>query len=98
MIAVALLLTLIQVLAALFQWTLVLGSRFGEYTLGGQHIGKLPKNLRIVSFFSMTLNLAIAGHYLAQTGIISPLLPKEINEISNWALVATAVAMNNAVV
>lgn len=94
MIAAGLVLFFIQLLVAVFQWLLVLGARLGEYTLGGQHVGRLPKNLRVVSFFSMLLNLAIAGHYLAQTGAISTLLPRELNEIANWALVGfTAIGL-----
>jgi uncharacterized membrane protein len=87
MIIAALLIFLIQVLVAVFQWTLVLGAPLGEYTLGGQNKGKLPKKLRIASFISMLVNLAIAGHYYAQSGAVAPLLSKELNEIVNWALV-----------
>ena len=60
----------------------------GEYTLGGQTQGKLSAKLRAVSAVSLLLNLAIAGHYLAQTGTIQTLLPSHLNQISNWALVA----------
>jgi hypothetical protein len=97
MIAVGLVLFFIQIVVALFQWMLVLGARLGEYTLGGQNVGRLPKKLRIVSFLSMLVNLGIAGHYLAQTGAIQTLLPKELNEIANWALVgffALGLSMN----
>jgi uncharacterized membrane protein len=87
MIIAALILFLVQLLVAVFQWTLVLGSPFGEYTLGGQNKGKLPKRLRVTSFFSMLVNLAIAGHYFAQTGAVRTLLSTELNEIANWALV-----------
>lgn len=97
MIIAALILFLVQLLVAVFQWTLVLGSPFGEYTLGGQHKGKLPRNLRLVSAFSMLVNLAIAGHYYAQTGAVQTLLNTELNEIANWALVgffAIGLSMN----
>jgi uncharacterized membrane protein len=94
MIAAGLVLFFIQIVVALFQWTLVLGARFGEYTLGGQNVGRLPKKLRVVSFLSMLVNLAIAGHYLAQTGAIETLLPQELNEIANWGLVGlTAIGL-----
>ena len=98
MVIAALLIFLIQVLVAVFQWTLVLGAPFGEYTLGGQNKGKLPKKLRIASFISMLVNLAIAGHYYAQTGAVSPLLSQDLNEIVNWALVgfnSIGLAMNS---
>lgn len=97
MIIAALLLFIVQLLVSVFQWTLVLGSPFGEYTLGGQNKGKLPKKLRVVSFFSMLVNLAIAGHYYAQTGALQTLLNTELNEIANWALVgffAIGLSMN----
>ena len=97
MIIAALILFIIQLLVAVFQWTLVLGSPFGEYTLGGQNKGKLPKKLRVVTFFSMLVNLAIAGHYYAQTGAVQTLLNTELNEIVNWALVgfmAIGLSMN----
>lgn len=97
MIIAALILFIVQLLVAVFQWTLVLGSPFGEYTLGGQNKGKLPKKLRVVSFFSMLVNLAIAGHYYAQTGALQTLLNTELNEIANWALVgffAIGLSMN----
>ena len=97
MIIAALILFLIQLLVAVFQWTLVLGSPLGEYTLGGQNVGKLPKKLRIASFFSMLVNLAIAGHYYAQAGGLTPILNQELNEIANWALVgffAIGLSMN----
>lgn len=97
MIIAALILFIVQLLVAVFQWTLVLGSPFGEHTLGGQNKGKLPKKLRVVSFFSMLVNLAIAGHYYAQTGALQTLLNTELNEIANWALVgffAIGLSMN----
>ena len=97
MIIAALILFLLQLLVAVFQWTLVLGAPLGEYTLGGQYKGKLPRRLRVTSFFSTLVNLAIAGHYYAQTGAVRTLLNTELNEIANWALVgffAIALSMN----
>lgn len=70
----------------------------GEYTLGGQTQGKLPTKLRVVSAISMFVNLAIAGHYLAQTGAIQTLLPAQLNLVANWALViftASGLVMNS---
>ncbi len=86
MIAAAFVLVVVQTCVALFQLALVLGAPMGEYTLGGQNPGKLPRNLRIASAVSMLVNLAIAGHYLAQTGSLTTLLPSDLNQIANWSL------------
>jgi hypothetical protein len=77
----------VQICVSLFQLALVLGAPMGEYTLGGSNSGRLPTKLRIVSSLSMVLNLAIGGHYLAQTGTVQPLLPADLNQITNWFLV-----------
>ena len=98
MIAAAYVLVVVQTCVALFQLALVLGAPMGEYTLGGQNPGKLPRNLRIASAVSMLVNLAIAGHYLAQTGSLNTLLPSDLNQIANWALVgfnALGLVMNS---
>jgi len=98
MIAAAYILVVIQTSVALFQLALVLGAPMGEYTLGGQNPGKLPIKLRIASALSLFLNLAIAGHYLAQTGALATLLPRDLNQIANWALVvffALGLVMNS---
>ena len=88
MITAAFILVAVQIIVSLFQLALVLGAPMGEYTLGGQIKGKLSVKLRLVSAISLLLNLAIAGHYLAQTGTIQPLLQSDLNQIANWALVA----------
>jgi len=88
MVTAAYILVAVQIIVSLFQLALVLGAPMGEYTLGGQTQGKLSAKLRVVSAISLMLNLAIAGHYLAQTGIIQTLLPSDLNQIANWALVA----------
>ena len=88
MVTAAYILVAVQIIVSLFQLALVLGAPMGEYTLGGQTQGKLSAKLRIVSAISALLNLAIAGHYLAQTGTIQTLLPSDLNQIANWALVA----------
>ena len=88
MVTAAYILVAIQIIVSMFQLALVLGAPMGEYTLGGQTQGKLSAKLRVVSAISLLLNLAIAGHYLAQTGIIQTLLPSDLNQIANWALVA----------
>lgn len=87
MTAAAFTLFAVQICVSLFQLALVLGAPMGEYTLGGSNTGRLPTKLRIVSSLSMVLNLAIGGHYLAQTGTVQPLLPADLNQITNWFLV-----------
>ena len=83
---------------ALFQFAIVLGAPLGEYAYGGQNEGKLPTRFRITSIISMLLMLALAGHYLAQTRVVQPLLDEAGNSIVNWVLVgfaALAALMNN---
>ena len=87
MITAAFILVAVQIIVSLFQLALVLGAPMGEYTLGGQTQGKLSIKLRLVSAISLLVNLAIAGHYLAQTGTIQTLLPSDLNQIANWGLV-----------
>ena len=83
---------------ALFQLAIVLGAPLGEYAFGGQRPGKLPTGFRVASFFSMGLMFALAGHYLAQTPLLDPLLDANGNAIANWAiagLAAISALMNN---
>jgi hypothetical protein len=82
---------------ALFQLAIVLGAPVGEYAYGGQHEGVLPTRFRIASVVSMLLMLAIAGHYMAQIGVFSPVLDQAGNAIANWGFVgffALAALMN----
>lgn len=83
---------------ALFHLAIVLGAPLGEYSYGGQQEGKLPLGFRVARVPSFFLMAAIAGHYLAQTGILTPLLPPEQNAWANWGLVgfaSLAALMNN---
>lgn len=75
---------------ALFQLALVLGAPLGEYAFGGQRAGLLPPGFRVASFFSMVFALAIAGHYLAQLGVLTPMLAPDLNQVVNWGLVGFA--------
>lgn len=46
----------------------------------------------------MIFALAAAGHYLAQLGVFTPLLPENLNQIINWVFVGLAflsAIMNN---
>lgn len=83
----AYILVVIQICVALFQLALTLGAPMGEYTMGGQQTGRLSTKLRLVAALSMILNLAIGGHYLAQTGSLPQFLPTTLNTAANWALV-----------
>ncbi len=83
---------------ALFQLALVLGAPMGEYAFGGQNVGKLPLGYRIGSAVSFLIMLALAGHYLAQLGVFTPILPEQQNSWVNWVLVGFAALpalMNN---
>jgi hypothetical protein len=75
---------------ALFQIALVLGAPLGEYAFGGQRPGKLPVGFRVASAISAAVLTAIAGHYLAQLGIFSPLLDEAGNAVVNWVIVGFA--------
>ncbi len=83
----AIIMAIVQILVALFQLALVLGAPMGEYAFGGQNVGKLPNQLRVSSAVSFVVLLAIAGHYLAQAGVFTLLLPADLNSIANWVLV-----------
>lgn len=86
------------VATALFQLAISLGAPLGEYAYGGQNAGVLPTRLRVTSVVSFVALLLIAGHYLAQTGVVSPLLGSFGNSVVNWVLVgfaALAALMNN---
>lgn len=72
---------------AMFQLAIVLGAPVGDYAYGGNHTGTLPVKYRVASFASMLVFLAVAGHYLAQIGLFSPLLDEAGNAIANWGFV-----------
>ena len=69
---------------AIFQIALVAGAPLGEYTMGGQHPGKLPGQFRVTAAVSAIIMVAQSGHYLAQAGILSPALSPGQNAIVNW--------------
>ncbi|WP_138315332.1 hypothetical protein [Rhodoluna limnophila] len=86
----ALSVAIICVFIAMFQLALALGAPMGEYAFGGQNAGKLPVGFRVASVFSLAINLAIAGHFLAQASVLPQLLPAELNVLANWGLVGFA--------
>lgn len=67
-----------------FQIALAAGAPWGEYTLGGQNTGTLPRRLRITAAVSAVIMLAQTGHYLAQAGVLPPLLTETGNTVVNW--------------
>ena len=69
---------------AIFQIALVAGAPLGEYTMGGQHPGKLPGQFRVTAAVSAIIMVAQSGHYLAQAEILSPALSPGQNAIVNW--------------
>ena len=69
---------------AVFQIALVAGAPWGEYTMGGQHPGKLPGQFRVTAAVSAIIMVAQSGHYLAQAGILNPALSPGQNAIVNW--------------
>lgn len=83
----AIVMAIVQFLVAMFQLALVLGAPMGEYAFGGQHPGKLPTRFRMASAFSFAVLLALAGHYFAQAGVFTPVLPAGPNSVVNWLLV-----------
>jgi hypothetical protein len=87
----------VLLLVTCFQIALISGAPWGEYAFGGQNKGVLPRNLRIGSVITSFLYLAIAGHYLAQLGVLPKLLSSDLNQVANWVIVglnALALVMN----
>ena len=78
------------VATALFQIAIVLGAPLGEYAYGGQNPGVLKLPFRIASVFSALVMFAVAGHYLAQLGVFTPLLDPSWNSIANWGFAVFA--------
>jgi hypothetical protein len=67
-----------------FQLALVAGAPWGEFTMGGQNKGALPRSLRMGAAVSAVIMLAQAGHYLAQAGVLPKLLDLTGNNVVNW--------------
>lgn len=80
----ALIQAIIAFIVVVFQISLTFGAPWGEWAMGGQHPGVLPTKYRIATAISAIFMLAQSGHYLAQAGILTPLLPENLNTIANW--------------
>jgi predicted cobalt transporter CbtA len=78
------------VATALFQIAIVFGAPLGEYAYGGQNPGILKLPFRIASVLSALVMFAIAGHYLAQLEVFTPLLDEAGNSIANWGFAVFA--------
>jgi hypothetical protein len=74
-------------LTAIFQIAIVFGAPLGAYSYGGLNVGRLPNRYRISSVASTGVMVAIAGHYLAQLGVLQPMLEVDGNSVVNWLLV-----------
>lgn len=83
-VVAALIQAIISLGVVIFQVALVAGAPWGEYTMGGQHPGTLPGRFRLTAAVSALIMLAQSGHYLAQAGILNPVLSPEPNAIVNW--------------
>jgi hypothetical protein len=80
----ALVLAVISLGVVGFQLALVAGAPWGEYTMGGQTKGRLPRALRVGAAVSAVIMLAQGGHYLAQVGVFPLLLDSTANSVVNW--------------
>ena len=78
------------VATALFQIAILLGAPLGEYSYGGRNPGVLRLPYRVASAVSALVLFAIAGHYLAQLEVFTPLLDESGNAIANWGVAAFA--------
>lgn len=76
--------------AALFQLAIAFGAPLLQYSYGGQNKGFSSGRYRILSAISSLGMIGIAGHYLAQLGIFTPLLGPELNAIVNWGFAGFA--------
>ena len=85
-------LIVVLTLVAMFQLALVLGAPMGEYVSGGQNPGKLPPRMRVVSAISILIYAGIAGHLLAQIGVVAKLFDGQFNELGNWGMVGILAA------
>jgi hypothetical protein len=87
----ALIQVFISLVVVAFQLALAAGAPWGEYTMGGRNLGRLPKPMRVVAAVSACIMLAQAGHYLAQAGLLDRLLSPNFNGVVNWIWVAFSV-------
>ncbi|MFM5904947.1 MAG: hypothetical protein ACKORF_02450 [Micrococcales bacterium] len=75
--------------AILFEVAVVAGAPFGAFTAGGKYPGKLPAKARLQRFWFIFGWSILLGHYLAQAGVLTPLLSASLNEAVNWVFAST---------
>jgi hypothetical protein len=75
---------------ALFQLAIVFGAPLMKYSYGGHNKGSPSLRYRIISAFASLVMIGVAGHYVAQLGILKPLLGTELNAIANWGFAGFA--------
>ena len=80
-------LVIVLALVAMFQLAVVLGAPLGEYVSGGQTAGKVTPRLRVASAVSILVYAGMAGHLLAQVGVLPMLFEGRFNAWGNWAIV-----------
>ena len=75
------------VLAGLFQFALVLGAPWGEYTMGGRFPGKLPPKMRLAALFQIVILFMIALIVLIRSGVVVNQF-YEVSKTAIWFVVA----------
>jgi hypothetical protein len=57
-------------LVALFQLALAFGAPWGEYTMGGRFMGKLPPKMRVAALFQIVVLFVMVFIVLTRSGVI----------------------------
>jgi hypothetical protein len=70
MVLTAVIFSALCVLVGLFQFALVLGAPWGEYTMGGRFPGKLPPKMRLAALFQIIILFTIALIVLIRSGVV----------------------------
>jgi hypothetical protein len=65
----------------LFQLLIFLGAPLKQYAFAAQRLS--PKNYKILSAAAGLGMLGISGHYVAQLGILKPVLGDDLNALAN---------------
>jgi hypothetical protein len=75
---------------AFFHLAVALGAPLTAYVQGEYQNGQSPFFRRVVSAGLFLAFIAIAGHYVAQLGLLNPILNAAGNAVVNWVLVGIA--------
>lgn len=76
---------LILCFTIIFQVGLILGKKWGEYTMGGYHKGKLPIHLRFFTFISVLILIFISLIILQESKLIDNYFKLQDNLI--WGVI-----------